>query len=296
MFPFSSKLAAKGRGRHYTFKRALMERTLGALYGHDWPARLWSLVPGSVEVTLTRHSLAVLPPWAEPLRIGFASDLHLGPTTPDELLDSAFQQLAELDPDVLFLGGDYVFLDATEAHAKRLKQLIARVKTPAKYAVLGNHDLWTDHTVIERALTEAGCELLINECARMKGPHSKIAVIGLDEPWTGDADPSVALAACEAFGVETRLLLCHSPDGFLLVPKGIALYTAGHTHGGHLALPGGKAVVLPPGPGSRHWPRGLHAHGDGYVFVSRGLGATEVPVRSFSAPEIALITLTPAAP
>ena len=50
-----------------------------------------------------------------PLTIAFASDLHLGPTTSARTLERAFEMLAEARADVLALGGDYVFLEATAA-------------------------------------------------------------------------------------------------------------------------------------------------------------------------------------
>ncbi len=266
-----------------------MERVLGFAYGDGWPARWWSRVPGSLDLAVTQVDLALLPAGSPPLRVGFVSDLHIGPTTPEPLLERAFDALARLAPDVLILGGDYVFLEATAERMRRLVALVSRVPAKLKLAVLGNHDLWTYHDRVEAALSEAGCRILINDALVLPAPHADVCVLGLDEPWTGNADAGAALRACPPGRV--RLLVCHSPDGFLLQPKGVGLYLAGHTHGGHLALPGGKAVVLPPGPGSRRWPRGLHRYGDGYVFVSRGVGATEVPMRSFSQPEVALITL-----
>jgi len=286
------ELSAKGRGRQYHPWRALMERVLGVVYRDGWAARLWAYVPGSTRVALSEHRLELLPPGTPKLLVAFVSDLHIGPTTPEVLLDQAFALLRSLAPDVLLLGGDYIFLQATKERAERLRQLVASVPAKAKLAVLGNHDLWTEHGLLESALAAAGCRVLINDAARLPPPYDAVCVVGIDEPWTGSPQPDIALSACPP-QTQLRILLCHSPDGFLMVPNGIGLYVAGHTHGGHIALPGGRAVVLPPGPGSRRWPRGFHPFGDGHVYVSRGLGATEVPVRSFSTPEVALFTLSP---
>ena len=46
------------------------------------------------------------------MKIAFASDLHAGPTTHPSVLDEAFAALAAAEPDMVLLGGDYVFLSA----------------------------------------------------------------------------------------------------------------------------------------------------------------------------------------
>ena len=108
-------LHASGRGRNYTALRGLSELVLRVVYRDDWPARAWRLVPGRALVQRLEHAICLDParPRTTPLRIAFASDLHLGPTTPKTVLDRAFDLLRAAAPDVLVLGGDYVFLDAT---------------------------------------------------------------------------------------------------------------------------------------------------------------------------------------
>jgi predicted MPP superfamily phosphohydrolase len=281
------KEPARGR-RSRTKRQAFVEAVSTVLYKGDWPARLWGLVPGATRVELVRHTLAALPPGSSPLRLAFISDLHIGPTTPDRLLDRAFEIAANERPDVLLLGGDYVYLEATPARAERLRSLVERVPARTKLAVLGNHDLWTVHTLLEAALESAGAEVLVNRSVRLPEPHDAVHVVGLDEPWSGEADPVAAIAEVPPGAV--KILLCHAPDGFPLFPSGFALYLAGHTHGGHIALPGGIPIVL-PGPGAKRWPRGMYKVGDGMAFVSKGVGGAEVPMRTFATPEVVLFTL-----
>jgi predicted MPP superfamily phosphohydrolase len=205
------------------------------------------------------------------------------------LLERAFELAADERPDLLLLGGDYVFLEATAARAERLRSLVEIVPAPTKLAVLGNHDLWTEHGLLERALEDGGASVLVNRAVRLPEPHAGVCVVGLDEPWAGEPDPVAALSGAPPGSL--KILLCHAPDGFPLVPSGIALYLAGHTHGGHIALPGGVPIVLPPGPGSRRWPRGMYSIGGGVAFVSKGIGGAEVPIRAFATPEVVVFTL-----
>lgn len=270
-----------------------MESALGQLYRGDWPARAWQLGPWAHRVELVRHDAAILPRElaGRRLRIGFLSDLHLGPTTATATLDAAFARITELRPDVLLLGGDYVFL---EAHAHRTRELEARVRAvPAatKLAVLGNHDLWTEHGAIERALERAGARVLVNASVRLPAPFDRIAIIGLDDPWTGRPDAEAALVGSEDAAL--RIGLCHAPEGAMLLrERGVALLVCGHTHGGQIALPGPRPVVLPPGPYSRRFAYGLHETDGMQLVVSRGVGATELPIRAFAPADVVAIELT----
>jgi predicted MPP superfamily phosphohydrolase len=260
----------------------------GILWARHWPARLLDRI-GRHRVGEARHALDLARAGRPPLKLAFASDLHIGPLTPPGLLDEAFRALAAFAPDLLVLGGDYVFLDVRPAMAATLERLVASVPAATKLAVLGNHDLWTDHDVIERALERAGARVLVNQAARLPPPHDDIAVIGLDEPWTGRPQPEVAFAA--ASGADIRIAVAHAPEAVPdVVGRGAALMLCGHTHGGQIALPSGPIVVH--GPLGRRWSAGLYDVNGMSLFVSRGVGAVDLPLRINAPSDVALFTIT----
>lgn len=189
----------------------------------------------------------------------------------------------------MLLGGDYVFLEASKAKASALEAFIARARARRTLAVLGNHDLWTTHDCLERSLAAAGASLLVNANVHLAPPHEKVAIVCLDEPWTGTPDADLAFRGTES--AYTRIVLCHSPDALPLVQgRDVSLFLCGHTHGGHVALPWGPVMV--PGPIGKQMPSGLFdAHG-AKVFVSRGLGGIELPFRTFAPPDVVAFTLT----
>jgi predicted MPP superfamily phosphohydrolase len=285
------KITSAGRGAHYTLLRGITERVQGAIYARSWPARVLDRFARATRVDLIEHELVLSRSGGEagrtPLRLAFASDLHIGPLTPPRLLDNAFRLLIDAAPDVLVLGGDYVFLEVTPAMARELEARVAAVPARTKIAVLGNHDLWTHHALIEDALTRAGCRVLINDAVRLPAPHDDIGIVGLDEPWTGKADGARAFAATDA---PITIAVSHAPEGLPFVEgRGAKLLLCGHTHGGQVALPSGPVVVH--GPLGRRWPSGLHRVGDIHLFVSRGLGIVDVPFRAYATPDVALFTL-----
>ncbi|MET0391390.1 MAG: metallophosphoesterase [Polyangiales bacterium] len=297
--PIDSRLrrfiAPSGRGAYYHPARRSMEWTLQRLYRGNWPAKLWQLWPRATQVQCVRRSFQLLAPSAAPLRIGFVSDTHVGPTTPPALLEAAFGCLAQERLDVLLLGGDYVYLEATPAKLATLTALIASVPAAHKFAVLGNHDLWTHHARIEAALRAGGARVLVNQGLMLNPRHGPLGLIGIDDPYTGEPDVSAALA--EVDDPRHLIVLCHAPDG---LPQTLAalsgdtrrgLYVCGHTHGGQIASPWGPLIV--PGPVGRVYPHGFHDVGPLQLHVSRGVGATELPIRAFAPPEVAVIDLLP---
>jgi predicted MPP superfamily phosphohydrolase len=257
------------------------------IYARDWPARAldrW----GRARIEVVQHRIEVPRPGRPPLRIGFVSDLHVGPLTSTRLLEAAFERLAEQAPDVLVLGGDYVFLEATAAKADLIARLVARVPAATKTAVLGNHDLWTDHALLEAALERGGARVLVNRALRLPPPHDDVALVGLDDPWTGSPDPDRAFA--EAKDAAVRIAVVHAPEGYPFVrDRGAALMLCGHTHGGQIAAPGGPIVVH--GHLGRRWPAGLYDIDGLPLFVSRGIGAVEIPLRLYAPPDVAIFTV-----
>lgn len=278
------------RGRHYTWHRALLERGLDLAFSGGWPARLAHALGAQRTVHALHHDVPVAswPPGCPPLIVAFASDLHVGPTTHPALLELACAQLAAARPHVLLLGGDFIFLRAE--YIEQLAPLLGQVPAPLGcYAVLGNHDLWIDDEYLCRQLQKNGVTPLINQSVTLPPPYEHVSICGLDDAWTGRAD---AQAAFEGAAWH-RIVLMHAPSGLLsLRGRTFELALCGHTHGGHVALPGGIPISA-PGPLSRRYNRGAHPLPEhrGLLVVSCGIGGVEVPVRTFATPDIRVCTL-----
>ncbi|MGZ8379044.1 MAG: metallophosphoesterase [Gemmatirosa sp.] len=281
-----------GRARDMTRGLRLMQLALARLYGAGWPATVARRIGLQPDARLRTHTLR-LPSRATSapaLRVGFASDFHAGPTTHPEVLRRACEALAAAAPDVLLLAGDFVELHAR--HVDRVVPLLAEIPAPlGRFAVLGNHDLMGDDRYVAERLAAAGVQLLTNRAVPLPPPHDDVWLCGLDDPTRG-----VARAECSLDGVPgTRIVLMHSPDGLLAIgerPFDVAL--CGHTHGGQVALPGGRPLIVPEGELSGEFMRGLHCLGpDGTraLLVSRGVGCTTIPVRLFARSEVHVCTL-----
>ncbi len=284
------KIRSRGRGKRYSPLRGLVESAQAVLYAGDWPARFWKVVPGASGIREIRKTIAIPAGAGERCRVAFLSDLHVGPTTPASVHACAVEIVKEARPDVLLLGGDYVFLEATEGVAERLRRLVTALEAPTKLAVMGNHDLWTEDTVVARALEGAGARILVNEAVRLPPPWSDVAVVGLDDPWTGDCDADRAFATV-GDGALFRIVLCHSPDGLVFARRyPFDFYVCGHTHGGQIAAPWGP-IVLPKGRMTRRFHSGFARFDAAELFVSRGVGTVDLPWRVFAEPDVLVLDL-----
>jgi len=283
------KLKSRGRGKNYTLRRGVLEQVITVLYARNWPRRLREKLPFSYKIKRINHTRLLPEATGGQCRCIFLSDIHIGPTTPFALLDQVFSSIRMVNPDVLLLGGDYVFLEPSIADLDYLTAGIASIKCKTKLAVMGNHDLWADDIRIFKALKDAGVGVLINQQVRLPSPWNNIVVIGLDDPLAGNCEATAAFN--QHTDKDFKIVLCHSPDGLLNVADcHFDLYLCGHTHGGHLAAPWGP-VILPQGTLCRRFPAGLKQFNSGEVFTSRGIGGVESPVRTFAAPDILVVDL-----
>jgi predicted MPP superfamily phosphohydrolase len=240
---------------------------------------------------IDRLSLPIqnLPPSLEGLRIVQISDLHLYPYIQVDYLRQALTQAAELQPDLMVLTGDYVTLDADAIFdlAPLLGQLNAR---HGVYAVLGNHDLWTNRRAVAAGFAQAGLPLLVNQTVPITAGAGTLFLAGLDDGWSGRPDLDAALEDVP-FDAPVVLLI-HEPDlidDYAQDPR-VALQLSGHSHGGQVRFEGVPPRFLPFL--GRKYERGLYQVNDTWLYTNRGLGHTTVPVRINCPPEITEITLT----
>jgi predicted MPP superfamily phosphohydrolase len=274
--------------------RHLTERVLGLVLMNGRVAGLSYRFGGHGRLKVVREevTLGTAAQLPRPLRIGFASDFHAGPTTDPAIFDDLLAALRRERPDVLLLGGDYVSFDA--ANVDRLSAYLAAYAQTAPlgaYAVLGNHDVWNGSAPIVAALRAAGVNVLVNGAAALPAPFGAVSVCGIDDPWTG-APSAQATFAGSAPGA-LRLYLMHSPDGLWhLDGLRYDVGFAGHTHGGQIARRSGAQLFRPSGPYSRRYSFGRFDFPDnGPLFVSRGIGCAGIPLRLNADPELLICTL-----
>lgn len=254
-----------------------------------WPARLAVRLGASANVAVDHHDVHVASSLgsSDRLRIAFASDFHAGPMTPQHLIDQSVTRLHQAEADLLLLGGDFVSLRAE--YARDLVSRLAEVPAPlGRYAVLGNHDYWADGAQIVAQLRSVGIEMLTNCNIRLPDPFGNVSVCGIDDHTSGEPDADAAFRDSAA----VRVVLMHAPSSLVDIgERSFAVALCGHTHGGQIALPNGRPIIVAHGLLSRRYSAGRFAiEGEKTLLVSRGIGCSAMPFR-FNAPP-AVLTCT----
>jgi predicted MPP superfamily phosphohydrolase len=140
---------------------------------------------------------------------------------------------------------------------------------------------------VRGALQRRGVTVLTNEHRVLEHNGAAVAVAGVEDLWSREADLPAALRGIPD-GIP-RVVLAHNP-ATIAQAEGLRcdLMLSGHTHGGQIRIPS-----LPPGAGGPQAARfaaGLYLHDSGYLYVNRGIGYT-FRFRYKVRPEIALFEL-----
>ena len=230
------------------------------------------------------------------LRVAVLSDLHTGaPWVDERKVARVVAKVNAARPDLVALVGDYADPTvplgepvAPEAVAEELSALEAPL---GAFAVLGNHDWHHYGERVPRALREAGLEVLENDAVAVEHRGEVIWIAGLADMRERDADVSIALAMVPPG--QALIALTHDPDMFPSLRERAGLVLAGHTHGGQVGLP---VVRRRTAPTRRGYTGGEVRERGGYMYVSRGVGTTGLPIRLAAPPEIAVLTIRSRAP
>ncbi len=264
-----------------------------ALYSGEI-ARHW------IEITRRNIVLRGLPAAFDGMRIAQLSDIHLDEFTEPFFLRQAVRGINGLNPDVVFLTGDYVTHGLAprkfaQGAAWQCASILQGLKCRRIYAVLGNHDVLVGAKEVTAALVANGVAVLINSYLAIERAGGRIWLVGLDDPVCGHPRPELAVpATIRNILNEPIVLMCHAPDyadNLITYPAGQAVdvMLSGHTHGGQVRLPFVGALALPPL--GKKYVEGGFTVGSMQLYVNRGLGTVGVPFRLDCPPEITLHTL-----
>src|SRR5687767_4992366 len=227
-----------------------------------------------------------LPRAFDGFRVVQLSDVHHGPFSNEEQIERAVETANRLQPDIIALTGDYI---SKERHyAAPCAEMLGKLKArQGVYAVLGNHDHWTDAALITDLFRAEGITVLINEGMRFEKNGAAFWLAGVDDSMVGLEDISLALAGARKD--EMKLLLAHNPIILRRAAReGVDLVLSGHTHGGQVNLRGERSVAERP---RRRLLKGLARLDDTQIYVTRGVGTVVLPVRFGCPPEVSLIEL-----
>lgn len=252
----------------------------------------------SLQTTETALVSPALPPAFDGLRIVELADLH------GRVFGRGSRRLLaavrRAEPDLICIDGD-LFDEHTDL--TMLPPLLRGLCAIAPvYYVTGNHE-WRVPGLrgILAQMRACGVTVLQDDWRVLRRGEDALVLAGTDDP-CGPAErktPAELIADIRAEAGEAAflLLLTHRNDQ---LPQwsalGVQAVLAGHCHGGVVRLPfvgglfGTDRRLFPA------WDAGLYRQGETALYVSRGLGYTNVHFRLFNRPEVAVIVLRRGSP
>jgi len=235
-----------------------------------------------VRVVEQEWTLPRLPAAFDGFRLLQLTDLHLDL---DPSLTAVIERLAQATPhDAAVVTGDY--RNKTDGDSGPCLREMARVTNalaPLRWGILGNHDFIEMVPPLERT----GLPVLLNESVAIRRGDEELWIAGIDDPHfykTHDLAKARAAAPSNA----CLILLAHSPEVYPQAePFGFDLQLSGHTHGGQICLPGGRAVVFSCKV-DHPFIKGRWRHGSLQGYTSPGCGSCTIAARLNCPPEITL--------
>lgn len=245
--------------------------------------------PFNYELTETEIFIRDLPAGFENFRIAHITDVHHSRIVSIDEVRRVVALANNTKPDIIVLTGDYTTSrrNYIEPCAEALGELAA---PEGVWAVLGNHDHYTDGELTARALTRRQINLLNNANTTLtRAGGDALQLSGVDDWGWGKADWGRALRGLNR--ARPSLLLSHDPVVLdEAEARGLSLILSGHTHGGQICLPG---IGAPAGwlANNLRYLRGLYEREGTQLYVSRGTGMIGLPVRLGARPEVAVLRL-----
>jgi predicted MPP superfamily phosphohydrolase len=237
--------------------------------------------------------------WPERLdgfQIALLSDFHYDHLFSVHPIHAAIAKVNDLHPDLIVLVGDFVSVplidgddrnaaSAAEPCATLLRQMHAAY---GSWAVMGNHDYYTDPRHVTAALQSEGIRVLANQSAAVEANDARFWLAGVNDVLSRTADLDQTLHSVPAD--EATILLAHEPDYADYASRfPVDLQLSGHSHGGQVRIPFVGPLYLPDLARKYVW--GLYRVGALSLYTNPGLGTVGLPVRWNCPPEVTLLTL-----
>jgi uncharacterized protein len=266
--------------------RGLVAAPLVAVSATAAYARL--IEPYNYWVSETDIFIRDLPQAFEGFRITQLTDIHHSRILGIGEVRRVVNLAQQTKPDMFVLTGDYstTYRRYIEPCAEALSALSA---PEGVWAVLGNHDHYTDPELTTRALQRHHIAVLNNAHTTLQRRSDSLQLSGIDD-WSWNATDWARAFS----GLKTNaptILLSHQPTVLdLEQTKNVSLILSGHTHGGQLKFPflGTPASLFTQ---DLRYARGLFQRGETQLYVSTGTGVIGLPLRFGVRPEIAVLRL-----
>jgi uncharacterized protein len=220
------------------------------------------------------------------------SDVHAGTfPTNERSLRKVVDWALPLEPQLVLLTGDML---GEPRPSGPCLDILSRLRPPlGMFAVTGNHEYGIAKGPLAQARNtdhlwrDAGTTLLRDHCVLLPERDGTTMVLCGADYLTGGFGLAQTAAPFGHDSVFPVLLIHEPPPPDSPLAKTFPLAFAGHTHGGQIRIPTRQGLHPVNGEDGVHLG-GVYRWGDGVLVVSRGIGASFVPLRLLTRPEATL--------
>lgn len=272
------------------------------VYGGALGLLAWAfwLEPDSLRVREHDLPLARWPAEQNGLRIALLSDIHAGaPYINAAKLQKIVRLTQESRPDLILLAGDFVINSVVGGHympPEEIARHLSGLKAPlGVYAVPGNHEHRREPgrmPEMRAAFEKHGIAMIDGKLLKLELGRFRFWLTGYDNLPLGVSQPERQIRPSYADDLPL-IALTHDAETYRVLPdqvrSRIRLLLAGHTHGGQVNLPflGPVMLRLIKQP----FYQAGHYREQSDLFITTGIGTSNLPARFRVPPEISMLIL-----
>nr|WP_245796995.1 metallophosphoesterase [Haemophilus paracuniculus] len=267
-------------GRHHS----TLNRLLKIAYPFIFSGFIGLAIYNAYTPRVVSYSVQIDKPLTKPLKIGIASDLHLGKLVGKQQIDKLVNLFNQQQVDLILLAGD-IMDDTTQGYlADNLQPNLSKLKAPlGVYVALGNHDYFVEPEKIRQELEKAGLTVLEDETVNI---NDQFYIIGRKDELVKNRQTSGQLLA-NLDQTKPIFLVEHRPSQIEQNSQlPIDLAAMGHTHKGQI-FPANFITKL-----VHFMDYGSQKVGNGNYIVTSGFGFWGVPFRLGSQSEVVVVEVT----
>ena len=231
------------------------------------------------------------------IKIVHLSDIHYGRIINDKRLEKIVEQINLIKPDIVVLTGDLIDNDKelTDESRKSLTNILSKINVNIdKYAIRGNHDYHFNEW--DTIISNSGFINLDNNYDFIYNDYEPMLIAGLSS-LLDETDVNTRFEQLtknidnEKINTVYNILLIHETDFIdnIDISK-YNLILGGHSHNGQVRLPFIGAIIKPKE--SQKYYDEHYKLGNTDLYISSGLGTSELDFRFFNKPSFNLYRLS----
>lgn len=230
---------------------------------------------------------------SEPLTIVHIADIHADEFTDENRMRRYTDKVNDAEPDIVIFAGDLITSgsDHIQAGAEALGMIQS---TYGVFAVVGDHDYWTDEQFITEVLAEQGVRMLRDENNWIDHNGSPIKITGVTELYSRQVPQDTLTYLLEENQNEAISILTSHQASERLINYAqeyeVNQLLAGHTHGGQIQIP----VFFFPVSAPRAETPFVNGHWNLnrlLLNINNGLGFTLSPIRYNAPAQVSVIKI-----